>query len=68
MRLYKSHNLSRIKLYKSHNPFILRANLAINSDIKPICKLVKSLIDISSKVYKLKTYDKAINNLIYRNK
>ena len=68
MRLDKSHNLPQIRLAKIYNLTIPRIDLNMSSDIKLIRKLAKSLIEISKKVHKPKTYDKAINNLIYGNR
>lgn len=68
MRLDKSHNSSWIRLAKFHNPIVPKTNSGMGSNVKLICKLAKSLIKTSSKVYKPKTYDEAINNPIYRNK
>lgn len=39
-----------------------------NKIIKSIYKFAKSVIGTTSKVRKLMTYNKVINNLIYRNK
>lgn len=68
MRFDKSHNLSQIGLVKSHNLTMLRLDLGMSSGIKLIHKLAKSLIRTCSKVHDHKTYNKAINNLIYKNK
>lgn len=68
IKLDKSHNLLQMRLDKFYNPIMLRTDLDIGSDIRLICKLAKFLTETSSKVYKPKTYDEVINNLIYRNK
>lgn len=67
MRLDESHNLSRMRLDKFHNPTVPKTDLDMGSVIKPVYKLAKSLIETSSKVYEPKTYDKAIDNPIYKN-
>lgn len=61
MRLDKSQDLFWMKLNRSYNPTMSRANLGIGSS-------VKSLTKTCTKVYKLKIYDKAIDNLIHGNK
>lgn len=43
-------------------------DLSIGSDIKLAHKLAKFLIETSSKIHEPKTYNKAIDNLIYKNK
>lgn len=61
-----------------HDPELaqrLRINLdetlgknSLNKLVKPIQKLAKSIIEISSKVHKPKTYNEAVNNPINANK
>lgn len=57
-----------MRLAKSHNPTVPRRDMGIGLGIRPAYKLVKSLIETSSKVYEFKTYDKAIDNPIYGNR
>lgn len=57
-----------MRLYRSHNQIVPKTYLDIGSGIRLVYKLAKSLTKISSKVHKPKTYNEAINNLIYRNK
>lgn len=45
-----------------------KTNLSTGSDIRLTYKPVKFLTETSDKVYDFKTYDKAINNLIYKNR
>ena len=60
MRLDKSQDLTQIRA---------RTDLDINLVIRFLYKLAKSMMEIgSNKVYKPKTYNKAIDNLIYWNK
>lgn len=68
IRLNKSYNLFEMRLVKSHNLIVPKSDLGIGSSVKPTHKLAKSLTKISSKIYKLKTYNEAIDNLIYKNK
>lgn len=57
-----------MRLAKFHNTTILKSDLDTNLDIKLTHKLATSFIESSSKVHKPKTYDKIIDNLIYKNK
>ena len=57
-----------MRIAKSYDLTVPRTNLGTGSSIKPVCKLAKSLTETSSKVHKSKTYDEAIDNLIYRNR
>lgn len=68
MKLNKFHSLLWIKLDRFYNLTILKTNLDISSGIKFIYKLAKSLIKINNKIYKSKIYNKAIDDLIYKNK
>lgn len=43
-------------------------NLGTSLGIKPVRKHAKSLIKTKSKIYKLKIYDKIIDNSIYGNR
>lgn len=45
-----------------------KIDLGIDSGIILIHKLAKSMTEMSSKVYKPKTYNEIIDNLIHRNK
>lgn len=65
IRLVESHNSFQIRLAKIHNLTVPRTDLSMGSGVKPIHKLAKSLIETSSKVHELKTYDKAIDNPIH---
>lgn len=47
---------------------MFKIDLDIISDVKFVCKFVKSMIKMSNKVNKLKTQDEIINNLIYENR
>lgn len=47
---------------------ILSKNFIANKLIMFIYKFVKSVTKIKSKMQKLKSYNKVINNLIYKNK
>lgn len=53
-----------MRLAKSHNLTIPRTNLDIGLDIKPACKLAKSLTKTRSKMHELKTYNEAINDVV----
>lgn len=68
MRLDKFHNLLQMRLAKFYNPTMLKIDLGTNSSIRLICKLIKSLTKSNGKVHKPKTYDKVIDNLIYKNR
>ena len=68
MRLDESHNLSWMRLAKSHDSIVSKTNQDIGSGIRPVCKLAKSLIEISSKVHKPKTFNKVIDDIILGNK
>lgn len=57
-----------MRLDQFYNPTIFRTNLDTGSDIRLTRKLAKFLIETSSKVYKLKTYDETIDNSIHGNK
>ena len=57
-----------MRLTRSHNLTLLKTDPSTGLGIKFICKLTKSLIETSNKVYEPKTYDKAINNLIHGNR
>lgn len=46
----------------------LKIDLDMGWDIRLVCKLAKSMIETSSKVYKSKTYNKIVHDLIYGNK
>lgn len=48
--VYKSYDLFQMRLNRSHNLTLPRTNLGISSSIKPIHKLVKSLIQTSNKL------------------
>lgn len=45
-----------------------KTNLDTSSNIRLICKLIKFLTETSSKMYKPKTYNKVIDNLIHKNR
>lgn len=45
-----------------------RIDIDINSGIRSVCKLIKFMIKTNNKLYKPKTYNKAIYDLIHRNK
>lgn len=81
MRPEGLHNLIRqtkIRFKNIHNPPLVQkpkidlgkisSENPLDRLVKPTQKLVKSVIRTSSKVHKLKTYNKAVNNLINRNK
>lgn len=68
IRLDESYDSSEIRLAKSYNPIVLKTDLDTGSGVKLVCKLAKSLTETSSKIYKPKTYDKVIDNSIYKNK
>lgn len=68
MRLNKFHNSPWIKLIKSYNLIMPKTDLGIGSGIKLACKFTKFLTEISSKMYELKTYNQAIDNLLYKNR
>lgn len=68
MNVNESHNLLQIRLDRSHNLTMSKTNISIGSGVKPAHKLVKSLTETSNKVHKCKTYNEAIDNLIYENK
>lgn len=68
IRLDDFHNLLQIKQAKSQDLTVLRTNLGTGSSIKSIRKLAKTLTETSNKMHKPKTYNKTIDNLIYRNK
>lgn len=57
-----------MKLERSYDPTVLKINLGIDSGIKPVHKLIKSLTETSNKVHEPKTYNKIIDNSIYRNR
>ena len=65
----------QIKIYFFCNPKlktnlsgILGKNSLRNRLIRPVYKFSKSVLETSSKMREPKTYNKAINNLIYRNR
>lgn len=63
MRINLFHNLKlRIDLDKTLIKKLLRNEL-----VRPICKFVKLVTKINNKVQEFKTYNKAINNPIYKN-
>lgn len=76
--LHDSAGQTRIRVEGAHNPPLVRrprinlsGTLGKNlSDrlIKPAQEIAKSVTEISNKVRKPKTYDKAVNNLIKGNK
>lgn len=68
IKLDKSYNPFWMRLNKSHNLTMPRIDLGTDLDVKPVYNPAKSLTKISNKVYEPKTYDEAINNLIYKNR
>lgn len=68
MRLDESHDLPQIRLDKSYNLIVPKIDLGISSSIRLIYKFVKFLIETSNKVNQLKTYNKAVDNPIHKNK
>lgn len=64
IRIHASYNsMPRIDLGE-----ILDENSLENRLVRPAYKIAKSITKTSSKVFKPKTYTKAIKNLIYRNR
>lgn len=57
-----------MRLNRSHNLTVPRTDLDKGSNIKLAYKLTKSLTETSNKVHKLKTYNKAIDDPIYKYK
>lgn len=57
-----------MRLDKSHDSTVSRTDLGIGSGVRFARKFAKSLTKTSSKVYKPKTYNEAIDDLIYRNR
>lgn len=68
MRLDEAHNLSQKSLVKSHNSIVPRTDLGMDSSVRPAYEFTKFLTKTSSKMHEPKTYNKAINDLIYENK
>lgn len=66
IRLDESHNPLQMRLAKFYNLNMPRIDLGMGSNVKPAHKFAKFLIQTSNKVHKCKTYDKAIDDLIYR--
>lgn len=56
-----------MRLIKFYNLIMLKIDLDTGSDVRSACKFIMSLTKTSSKVYKPKTYDKVIDDLIYGN-
>lgn len=66
MRVKKSQDLPlQSKLRIDRDMIISKSSKRL---LKPICKFVKLMIKINKKMYKSKTYNKAINNPIHRNR
>lgn len=59
IRLDKSQNLIQLKS---------RIDLSMSLSIRLICKLTKFIIKNNNKIFKPKTYNKIIYNLIHRNR
>lgn len=57
-----------MRLDRFYDLIISKTNLDTSLDVKSIHKFAKFLIKTSSKIYELKTYNKIIDNLIYKNK
>lgn len=68
MRLDKSHNLFWMRLAQFDNLIMPKTDLGIESGVRLLYKLTKSLIETSNKMHKPKTYNEAINNLIYESR
>lgn len=68
MKLDKFHDSSWMRLAQFYNPTVSRIDLSIDSGIRAVCKLTKSLIEIKSKMHEPKTYDQIINYPIHRNR
>lgn len=68
MRLDEYHDPLQIRLAKYDNLTMPKIYLNMGSNIKPTYHLAKSLTKTISKVHKPKIYNKAIDNLINKNR
>lgn len=57
-----------MRLAKFYNLIMPKTDLSLGSGIKLVYKLIKSLRETNNKIHEPKTYNKAIDDLIHKNK